>query len=64
MLFENGYYLYNRYKDDGNIYSRLCLRYHFSDRYFAVLNLKSHFAKADYWEYGIGMRLKSKSTVK
>lgn len=64
ILFENGYYFYNRLTDDGSIYTRLCLRYHFSERYFAVLNLKSHFAKADYFEYGIGMRLKQKSPGK
>lgn len=64
ILFENGFYLYNRYAGDGSIYTRLCLRYHFADRYFAVLNLKTHFAKADYWEYGIGMRLKTKSSTR
>ncbi len=63
MLFENGFYLYNRYVGDGSIYTRLCLRYHFTDRYFAVINLKSHFAKADYWEYGIGMRLKQSRSI-
>lgn len=61
MLFENGYYFYTHLPDDGNIYTRLCLRYHFTEKYFVLLNLKSHFGKADYFEYGIGMRLKQKS---
>ncbi len=63
MLFENGFYFYQHFFTDGNIYTRVCLRYHFTDRLFACLNLKSHFGKADYFEYGIGMRL-NKSAAK
>ena len=64
MLFENGIYFLQHLQTDGSIYTRLCLRYHFSQRYFACLNLKSHFGKADYFEYGIGMRLKHNSSAK
>ena len=41
MLFENGIYLYNHYTGEGDIYTRLCLRYHFTEKYFVVVNLKS-----------------------
>ncbi len=61
LLFENGFYFYTHLPNEGNIYTRLCVRYHVSEKYFVLLNLKSHFGKADYFEYGIGMHLKPKS---
>lgn len=55
--FQTGYYLYTRIKNDGNIYSQLSLRYHITKHVFACFNLKSHYAKADYFEYGIGYKI-------
>ena len=54
FLIQLGYYLHTVWKKDGNIYSRFGLRYKFSDRFVANLTLKTHFAKADYPEFGIG----------
>lgn len=56
-LFETGYYLYNKDTIYGNIYSQLSLRYFFKERLFANFSLKSHFARADYFLFGIGYRL-------
>jgi len=54
--FQTGVYLYNLIKIDGSIYSKLSLRYAINDHLFACFNLKSHYAKADYFEYGIGYK--------
>ena len=56
LLFNLGFYPYTRYKGDGNFYHRIGLRYYF-DRYFACVNLKTHYARADFIEWGIGLNL-------
>jgi hypothetical protein len=55
--FQTGYYLYTKIKNDGNIYSQLSLRYQVTKHIFGCFNLKSHYAKADYFEYGIGYKI-------
>jgi hypothetical protein len=57
ILVQMGGYVYNKVKSDGSIYNRIGLRYQFSKNYFACYNLKSHWAKADFFEFGIGMKL-------
>lgn len=52
-----GVYLRDRWKDDGALYQRLSVRYQFHHRYFAQIGLKTHFAKADFAEGGIGVTL-------
>ncbi|MEO5570542.1 MAG: acyloxyacyl hydrolase [Bacteroidia bacterium] len=54
MLIQMGGYFYNSYKPDGNFYNRLGWRYSFFKNYFACINLKSHWAKADFFEFGAG----------
>jgi hypothetical protein len=54
--FQMGAYTYNRYKEDGNIYNRLLLRYALSKKSFISFGLKSHFGKADYFEWGLGIK--------
>jgi hypothetical protein len=54
FLFQAGVYPYTRYKDDGIIYSRLGLRYLFGKHILANITLKTHFAKADNIEFGLG----------
>lgn len=53
-----GYYLYAKDKSDGNIYCRFPLRYQVSNKVFINLALKTHFAKADFIEWGIGYKIK------
>jgi hypothetical protein len=53
MLFNMGVYPYTKWKDDGNFYHRICSRYYF-DTIFLLMNLKTHFAKADFIEWGVG----------
>lgn len=54
ILFQTGTYLHNNDKSDGDIYSRLCLRYKLNNHFFAGAHLKSHYGKADYAEWAIG----------
>jgi hypothetical protein len=60
VMFNMGFYLYNPWKDDGNAYHRICLRY-YMEKTFICLNLKSHYARADFIELGFGYRFKNKS---
>lgn len=52
--FQTGIYLANPVKSDGDIYNRLALHYQFNKGLFLCMNLKSHFGKADYIEWGAG----------
>ncbi len=49
-----GVYLYSKYKANGLIYNRYGIRYHFHKHLFANFSLKTHYAKADYFEWGLG----------
>jgi hypothetical protein len=51
-----GVYLKDQYKTDGSLYHRFVFRYHLTPRIFAQLALKTHYAKADYGEIGLGWR--------
>lgn len=53
-----GYYAYFPYEFENRVYNRLALkRYFFDDRFFAVISVKSHWAKAEGIEFGIGVRI-------
>lgn len=58
FIFQTGFYLYAKEKTDGNIYTRLGLQYPVYKNFMVNLTLKSHFAKADYIEYGIGYKIR------
>ena len=49
-----GHYLYSRYTDLSLIYTRLGLIYRINSHLLANVSLKSHMAKADFIEWGIG----------
>lgn len=51
---QTGLYLYNPVKSDGDVYNRLSVNYRLPSGIFFCLNLKSHFGKADYAEWGAG----------
>jgi hypothetical protein len=57
FTFQVGYYLYDRLNINGNIYSRLGFRTYLTDKLLLNLTLKTHFAKADLLEIGIGYRI-------
>lgn len=49
-----GAYIKDRYDPDGMFYHRVGMRYQFQNGLLLNLVLKSHWAKADYIEYGVG----------
>lgn len=55
-----GVYLKDRYDQDNELYHRVGMRYQFDNGLLLNLVLKSHWAKADYIEYGIGYTFHSK----
>ena len=57
LIIQLGRYLYARDKSDGYFYDRLALRYAINKHVFANLSLRTHFAKADFVECGIGYKL-------
>jgi hypothetical protein len=56
LPLEMGYYLKSMYTSDGPVYHRIGMRYYFKNNIFASLTLKSHWARADFFEYGLGYR--------
>ncbi len=49
-----GHYLYSKYTDLTLIYSRIAIQYMLSDHLMGNVSVKSHLAKADFVEWGIG----------
>jgi hypothetical protein len=58
LLFNMGGYLYNPWPNDGSVYHRIGLRYYFEKTFFC-LNLKTHYARADFIELGFGVKFKT-----
>ena len=59
--FETGYYFYQKSKPDGDIVSRIGIKYYSRSGIVASIGLRTHFAVAYNFEYGIGYRLFLKS---
>lgn len=58
LLLGMGAYVRDKFRPDGLLYHRLGMRYVFDNGINIHLMLKSHWAKADYIEYGIGYTLR------
>ena len=52
-----GYYVYSPFDYLGPFYQRVGLKYYFSDKIFSSMSLKTHGAKAEALEFGVGVRL-------
>ncbi len=52
-----GYYVYYPFDFEGRVYNRIGLKRYFGDKIFGAITLKSHGAKAETVEFGIGVRL-------
>lgn len=52
-----GYYVYAPFDYEGNVYNRIGMKHYITDRWFVGVTLKSHAAKAEALEFGIGFRL-------
>ena len=57
VVTQLGYYVYYPFDFEGRTYFRVGLKRYFSDKWFGALTLKSHGAKAEAVEFGIGVRL-------
>ena len=57
LLTQLGYYVYYPYDFEGRTYFRIGLKRYFGEKLFGALTLKSHGAKAEAVEFGIGIRL-------
>ena len=57
LLTQLGYYVYYPYDFEGRMYFRVGLKRYFGEKWFGALTLKSHGAKAEAVELGIGIRL-------
>lgn len=52
-----GYYIHDDYKENGSTYQRLGLRYYVTEQVFGAMSLKTHSAKAEAFELGVGLKL-------
>lgn len=57
LVTQLGYYIYYPFDFEGRTYFRIGLKRYFNDKWFGGLTLKSHGAKAEAVELGIGIRL-------
>ncbi len=57
LCVEMGVYVYNPYDPNGLFFHRIGSRYQFHEKWMGIFTLKSHWAKADHFEWGIGYRL-------
>ena len=51
-----GVYAFSKYKGNGVLYNRYGVRYQFHKNLVANFSIKTHYAKADYFEWGIGYK--------
>lgn len=57
IVAQLGYYVYYPFDFEGRVYNRIGLKRYFGDKIFGAITLKSHGAKAEALEFGIGIRL-------
>ncbi len=57
IVSQLGYYVYYPYDFEGRVYVRIGLKRYFGKKWFGTMTLKSHAAKAEAVEFGIGIRL-------
>lgn len=57
IISQLGYYMYYPFDFEGRVYNRMGLKRYFGEKVFGAITLKSHGAKAEAVEFGIGIRL-------
>jgi hypothetical protein len=57
LPLEMGGYLYSKFVGNGFVYNRMGIRYYAGKHIIANLTLLTHFAKADFIEWGVGYRI-------
>lgn len=51
------FYVYNQFQADSFTYQRVGLNYYFNPQLYTGVSLKTHFAKAEAMEFGVGIRI-------
>ncbi|MFN5982474.1 MAG: acyloxyacyl hydrolase [Fluviicola sp.] len=59
-----GYYIHDKFDADDELYHRLGMRYTFDNGLLLNFVLKTHWAKADYIEFGVGYNFKKKTVCR
>jgi hypothetical protein len=57
VIAQLGYYVYYPFDFEGRVYNRVGIKRYFGPKWFGAISLKSHGAKAEAIEFGIGIRL-------
>ncbi|UII76854.1 acyloxyacyl hydrolase [Flagellimonas sp. HMM57] len=57
VVAQLGYYVYYPFDFEGRLYNRIGLKRYFGNKVFGAITLKSHAAKAETVEFGVGIRL-------
>jgi len=57
IITQLGYYVYYPFDFEGQVYNRVGIKRYFGDKWFGAITLKSHAAKAEAVEFGVGIRL-------
>jgi hypothetical protein len=57
IVTQLGYYIYYPFDFEGRVYNRVGLKRYFGHTWFGAITLKSHGAKAEAVEFGVGVRL-------
>ena len=57
VITQLGYYVYYPYDFEGRMYNRVGMKRYFGDKWYGAISLKSHGAKAEAVEFGVGIRL-------
>jgi hypothetical protein len=63
LFMQQGVYIRDTFGYDGKLYNRFGLRTHGGGPWFVQLGLKTHFAKADHGEIGVGYYFKKSQYV-
>lgn len=57
LSLQLGHYLYNKRFFISDFYNRIGIKYYFSEHWLANVSLKSHYANAEFIEFGLGYYL-------
>lgn len=60
LAFGLGYYLRDKINPEASFYNRVGYRFFTQKNIFFLFNIKAHYAKADYFEFGVGYRFKTR----
>ncbi len=58
IVFDTGFYILDEFKKDGPVYSRVGWKYTIYKNLMFNSTLKTHFFKADFFEFGLAMKLR------